>query len=231
MQCIILAAGRGTRMKGLTEGMPKHLLQVGGKTLLEHKLDILPSEIDEVILVVGYMGSMIQNYLGGLYGNKRLLYVEQEDSRGGSADALWSAKEVLHGKFLVMNGDNLYAGVDIRSCLSHEWAVLVKHLDKLDKAAKVVADKKGRITNIFEREEHDGGEGYANTGLYVLDLRIFDYKPVPKSPGSRELGLPQTMMQAARNISIQAVPATFWVEIKTPEDLEKAEHMLKNLAT
>jgi NDP-sugar pyrophosphorylase family protein len=104
-------------------------------------------------------------------------------------------------------------------------------MDKLDKAAKVVADKKGRITNIFEREEHDGGEGYANTGLYVLDLRIFDYKPVPKSLGSREFGLPQTMIQAARNISIQAVPATFWVEIKTPEDLEKAEHMLKNLAT
>lgn len=226
MQAVILAAGRGSRMGALTEATPKCLLTVAGKTLLEHKLDALPESVDEVIIIVGYLGSKVHDFIGGNYRGKRILYEEEENPTSGTAAALWLARDILKEKFLVMNGDNLYARSDMEECLKYEWAVLVKTVPHVGTGA-VVTDKSGRITGILESTEHAGGKGLANTGFYLLDTRIFDYKPVPKSADSSELGLPQTMMQAAKTIHIQAVPAEFWVEIKTPDDLERASEALE----
>src|SRR3989344_5542702 len=100
MQCVILAAGRGKRMGSLTDGAPKALLEVSNKTLIEHKLDALPEQIDEVIIVVGYMGSAIQKYLGGFYNDKRIFYVEQEKSNA-TAGAFSGARSVLPAFFFV----------------------------------------------------------------------------------------------------------------------------------
>jgi len=61
MQAIILAAGRGTRMGELTNDLPKPLLKISGRPILEYTLANLPREIDEVILVIGYHGHKIKN--------------------------------------------------------------------------------------------------------------------------------------------------------------------------
>lgn len=227
MQAVILAAGRGTRMGALTDSTPKPMLKVAGKTLLEHKLDALPSDVDEIILVVGHMGGVIQSYFGGVYGDRRILYVEQENPQGGTAEALWLTKDLLHDKFFVMNGDNIYGAQDMAECAKYEWAVLVQKRDEVRTGA-VLVDGQGLVRGIAENTEHAGKEGYANTALYVLDMRIFDYPAVPKAKDSTELGLPQTMMQAAKDVPIQAVEASLWIEIKEPDDLKKAEEILGN---
>lgn len=132
MQAIIFAAGKGTRMRELTEGTPKSMLEVAGKPILQLKLDALPESVDEVILVVGYLGSVIHNYFGGLYGGRRILYVEQENPVGGTADALWQAKDILKGKFLAMNGDDLYATADMEKMLAtDDWSMLVMKREEL----------------------------------------------------------------------------------------------------
>src|SRR3989338_8305110 len=113
MQAIILAAGRGERMGALTDNTPKALLEVAGKTLLEHKFDALPYDVDEIILIVVYMGSKILDRFNGRYKDKHILYVEQENPKGGTAEALWNAKSVLHDSFLVMNRDGIYALEDM----------------------------------------------------------------------------------------------------------------------
>jgi len=64
MQCVILAAGKGTRLRPLTENCPKPLVEVGGKTLLDHIVGALPSSVDELIIVTGYLGEMIEAYCG-----------------------------------------------------------------------------------------------------------------------------------------------------------------------
>lgn len=227
MQAVILAAGRGTRMKELTAGTPKSMLKVGPRTLLDYKFDALTDFADEIIIVVGYLGSVIHDHYGPDYfGKIRLLYVEQEDPVAGTADALWRAKDVLKDRFLVMNGDNLYAREDIAKIAQQKnWAVLVQKLDHIE-TGRVLVDGKNHVTGIEENSEHDKDGGWANTGLYLLDRRIFNYRPVPKAAGSKELGLPQTMMTAARDVTISAVPASWWLEIKSPEDLQKAEDVL-----
>lgn len=213
-------------MKELTENTPKPLLEVAGKTLLEHKLDTLPDSVDEIIIIVGYLGSKIHDRIGGIYKNRRVLYVEQEDPTGGTAEALWLAKDLLHDRFFVMNGDNLYAKADLEKCADlKDWVVLVQEREHVG-TGRVVVDSHMHVKDIAENSEHKGERGYANTGMYVLDTRVFKYEPVPKAKGSKELGLPQTFIQGVDDVKTHAVAASMWVEIKSPSDLKKAEEVL-----
>ena len=226
MQAVILAAGRGTRMGALTDNTPKPMMKVGGKNLLEHKFDALPDEIDEIIIIVGYLGGMIQKYFGGEYNGKRIFYIEQE-VLNGTAGALELARPILHDRFLILMGDDLYAPLDIERATQvpeGSWAIAGLAVEELGSAANIEVDASGVATAVVEAADHGGGPGYVNTGLYTLDMRFFDYPLVLKSVGSNEYGLPQTMIHAG--IPIVLVPATSWIQITAPEDIERAEEML-----
>lgn len=227
MQAVILAAGRGSRMGDLVKEVPKPMLKVAGKTLLEHKFDALPESVGEVVLVVGYLQDVIKGFFGDFFGGRNVSYVTQENIVGGTADALWQAKALLKGKFIVMMGDDFYAKEDIAVCLVHEWALLVKKLPDLGTRGKVLVDADQRITQILEHEEHSGGPGLASTNMFVLDTRVFDYPLVTRSKSKNEYGLPQTVAAAAKagNIPFFAVPATKWMQITSPEDIQKAEEV------
>lgn len=224
MQAVILAAGRGTRMGVLTDNVPKPLLEVAGKSLLEHKFDALPEEVDEVILVVGYLGGKIQERFGGSYQGKRILYVEQE-VLDGTMGALSRVKGILSDRFLVMMGDDLYAGEDIAQCIATpDWVMLVDDTSNMNAGGRVIVDESGAIINI-EEGNHKGDPGLASTGLFVLDTRIFQYPMVAKVAGSDEFGLPQTVLAASQTsgIPFSAITSTFWIQITDSYDLVRAE--------
>ncbi|TSC68205.1 MAG: glucose-1-phosphate thymidylyltransferase, partial [Parcubacteria group bacterium Gr01-1014_72] len=107
MQCIILAAGEGVRMRPLTLTTPKPLLRVYGKPIIDHILDSLPSAVDSVVLVVGYRREALIRYLGASRGGRRLEYIVQEKPTG-TADALLKAREKLTGAFLLLYADDLH---------------------------------------------------------------------------------------------------------------------------
>ncbi len=231
MQAVILAAGRGTRMGELTNDTPKPMLKIGDKNLLELKLEILPESFDEVIFVVGYFNEKIREFFGDEYHGKKIKYVEQSNSVGGTADALWAAKDILKDKFLVMMGDDLYGREDVEICMKQEWALLVDKVRGTRRAGKAILDQDNNVLDIIEGD-HTGEEWWSGTNMFALDTRIFAQIPVPKSPGSSEVGLPQTVLAASRTqgIPLKAVYARFWFQITTPEDLPKAEEALKKVS-
>ncbi|MDP2816140.1 MAG: sugar phosphate nucleotidyltransferase [Rectinemataceae bacterium] len=227
MQAVILAAGKGTRMKELTQSVPKPMLLVNGKTLIEHKLDVLPPEVSEVILIIGYQGNVIREYFKDEFGGRRISYVEQEELNG-TAGALWLAKPLLTDRFVVMMGDDLYAREDVEACFaSPEWSVLVEKTETMASGGRMVMDDRGLIVDI-EEGDHTGKPGLMNTNMLALDSRLFDYPMVPKSLGSDEYGLPQTVLAASKasGIALAAVQASFWIQVTAPEDLQKAEAAL-----
>ena len=227
MQALILASGRGTRMRDLTSETPKSMLQVAGRTLIEHKLDVLPSEVDEVVIVIGYQGKAIQEYFGGESHGRRITYVQQEEL-DGTAKGVWAAKAVLHDRFLVLMGDDLYCREDMERCIATpDWSMVVAPIASMGAGGCVAVDETGAITGI-EEGDHGGRPGIVGTNLFVLDTRFFDMPPVPKAPGSHEYGLPQTavMISKAEAISFKAIETSFWHQVSSPEDLVEAEKRL-----
>lgn len=227
MQAVILAAGKGTRMKELTQSVPKPMLTVNGKTLIEHKLDVLPPEVTEVILIVGYHAEVIRDFFKDSFNGRRITYVVQE-KLDGTMGALALAKPHLSGRFVVMMGDDLYARADVEECLkSLGWSVLVEKTETMASGGRMVMDDTGHIVDI-EEGDHTGKPGLMNTNMLSLDTRVFDYPMVPKSAGSDEFGLPQTVLAASRasGIALAAVPASFWIQVTAPEDLKRAETAL-----
>ena len=218
-QVVILAAGRGRRMKDLTDGTPKPLLKVDGKNLLEHKFDALPDEIKEIVIVIGYLGDQIKDYFGDSHNGRKITYVEQGEL-DGTGGALMCAKDVLNERFLVLNGDDVYPTKDIEKMLKYPWAIGVKHFRTEMCGGLVVVDEHGMLKDIVEGKHADGG--FVNMGIYVLQKSFFDYPLTPKAEGSDEYGLPQQLMLAAKDVQVHVytVESTGWRQYSCPEDLE-----------
>ncbi|MBU0750196.1 nucleotidyltransferase family protein [Patescibacteria group bacterium] len=227
MQAIILAAGKGTRMGSLTETLPKPMLPINGKTLLEHKFDQLPAVIDEIIIVIGYLGDVIKERYGNEYNSTKITYMEQTELNG-TGGALLLLQPILNERFMILMGDDIYAREDMENCIATEgWSLLLEDMEHMAAGGKMIVNDKGEVVGI-EEGNHRGTPGLFNTNLAVLDRRIFDFPPVPKNEGSAEFGLPHHMVQAslAGNIPIHAVMTTFWIQITAPEDLERASTLM-----
>ncbi len=225
MKAVIFAAGKGKRMGELSEETPKPLLRVLQKSLLEHKLDSLPEQIKEVLIVVGHLKEKIINHLGESYDGRKITYIVQDELLG-TAHCLFLCKEHLLGeeKFLVMMGDDIYCKDDMVECLKYDFAILIREVDSVFGKGKVIFDHEGRIKDILEKYP-EKTPGFVGTGMYVLTPKIFDYEMVA-IPGG-EFGLPQTILSAKKDIEIKAVQSRFWLQISAPEDLSIAETFLK----
>jgi NDP-sugar pyrophosphorylase family protein len=208
--------------------MPKPLLTVLGNNLIEHKLSVLPPEIDEVIIVVGYLGDKIRTHFGENFRGKKIRYVEQKELLG-TMFALKQAENLISGRFMVMMGDDLYSKEAVDECLKYPWAVLVKKMEERGRGALVVVDKNKHIKDIVEGAELQKGN-LNNAGLYVLQPDIFKY-PLVQIP-SGEFGLPQTLVKAAKDFEISVVESkNGWLQITNPDDLKNVEKEMKKAAS
>jgi NDP-sugar pyrophosphorylase family protein len=224
MQAVILAAGRGKRMLHLTDNIPKPMLKINGKPLLEHKLETLPKEIDEVVIVIGYRGEHIMDYFGHEFKGKKIKYIFQKNNNG-TGGALHLAKGMLNDKFLVMNGDDLYHKQDLKKMFKHNFAILGYKVDDPRRYGAIKTDKRGNMIEVIEFPK-DAKYKLVNTGAFVLNKKFFEYDLVPKRAGDAEFGLPQTLAQMSKNHKIKVIKAKAWYPIGNPEDLEKAEEEL-----
>ncbi|QQG37932.1 MAG: NTP transferase domain-containing protein [Candidatus Kaiserbacteria bacterium] len=236
MQAVILAAGHGSRMGELTTAIPKPMIDVGGKPLLQYKLELLSDEfpeIEEVVVIVAYAKSVIQHTFGSKFSRLPIRYVEQRE-HNGTAGALWEAKELLKDRFLVMMGDDIYAKEDIAQALAVEqgWAVVVQQLPEMHRAGSVELSDDGLVARIVEGDL-GAQPGIASTNLYLFDARLFTAPLVPKQAGSTEYGLPQTAAEGAKTLGIPLQPlfTDRWIEINAPQDLVRAATILKVRAT
>ncbi|KKW11618.1 MAG: Nucleotidyl transferase [Parcubacteria group bacterium GW2011_GWA2_49_9] len=224
MQDVILAAGLGTRMRPLTNTVAKSLVKIAGRPLLEYTFDALPDEVDEVIIVIGYLGEQIRAYLGDMFRGRCIKYVVQNKLEG-TAKALWEAKPFLKGRFVVLMADDIYGKEDIEKCLQHEQSMLVYRQKRESPGGEVVLNKKGELAEVLEKNSIPIGALVA-TNVYVLTPAFFQYEPVKKHPDSPEYGLPQTVVEMSQDHPVFVVEATRWLKITTPEDLILAEKSL-----
>lgn len=223
MQCVILVAGKGTRMRPLTSNCPKPLLHVCGKPILEHIVDSLPEEIDELVLIVGYLKEQIQALCGSEYLGRMVVYCEQENFAGGTGDALLRARDVLHGKFLFMYGDDIHGSEALRKAVTCEHAILGTHSDTPERYGVLVPNAEGALKEILEKPKNPPSN-LINIGGFVITESIFDYA-VPVSD-SGELYVTDMLTAYAQDNPVQILEQKVWIPIGYPEDIEKAERIL-----
>jgi NDP-sugar pyrophosphorylase family protein len=223
MQAVILAAGRGARLRPLTYHVPKPMIRIAGKNLLEHSLDALPDEVDEVILVIGHLGEQIINHFGKEYRGHLITYVKQPHLYG-TGHALHACRNLLHDRFLVLMGDDIYSRADIEKCLKYEMSLLAQEVNGKFVGGRITLTPAGNLDTIIEGT-HNRNRSLVNTGLYVLACVFFDYELV-RLADKKEYGLPQTIARMARNHPIAIERADFWLQVNDQTGLRRAENLL-----
>jgi NDP-sugar pyrophosphorylase family protein len=223
MQAVILVAGKGKRMKHLTKNSAKPMLKIKGKPILEYKINALPKKVKEVIFVVSHCSEQIMKHFKKKFNGRKITYVFQ-NRLNGTAGALHTAKCILKDKFLVMNGDDLYRKKDLINIIKHDFAVLAYEVEDPRLYAVIKKNQSGNVMEIIEKPKNKKNK-LTNIGVYVLNKKFFDYDLVPIGKG--EFGLPQTIAKMAKDCKVKVVKATAWHPIGNPEDLKKAEEVIK----
>ncbi|MCH8244519.1 NTP transferase domain-containing protein [Patescibacteria group bacterium] len=222
MQAVIFAAGKGTRMDPLTRDNSKLLLKVLGIPILERNLEQLNNLVDEVILVVGYRGELIQEYFGKHYKNLKITYALQKEQLG-TGDAAKQALPFLLGQCLFMNGDDLYDKQDIQRILKKYPSILVAQAEHPERFA-VVETKDDKVTSLVEKPEHPKGN-LVSVGMYFLDSSIFQRDIEKALRGEYEFT--DYVRLWLKEKDLYFVVAKEWLPISIPENIVAAERVLK----
>lgn len=169
MKIVIPMAGYGTRLRPHTWSKPKPLVTVAGKPVLGHVLDMfetLPS-IDEVVFIVGYLGTQVQDYVARAYPGLKARYVEQTEMLGQS-HAVWLAREGLSGPMLLVFVDTLI-DTDLRGLASEkaEAVAWVKAVPDPRRFGVVELGPDGLVRRLVEKPQ-DAANNLAVVGMYYL---------------------------------------------------------------
>ena len=220
MQAVVLAAGKGTRMRPLTLDCPKPLLEIGGIPIIEHIANALPEEITEIIVVIGYLGEMIKARYPETMAGRPVTYVDQPQGEGiGTALALVSTKSLLSGRFMVVLGDDLHSPLGFKEALTHESAIVAYKHENPSLFGVIALNADGTLDTLVEKPEFPPTD-LISTGAMVLDESIFTYPMVLHEKG--EYFIPDMVTPYAKDVPVHVVVTPFWMPIGTSEDLARA---------
>jgi len=235
MKAVILAAGRGTRMGDLTTNLPKPMLPVEGKPVLEHIVEGLRdgAKITEIFIIIGWQGNVIRDYFGdGKRWNVTITYGEQK-VQDGTGKAPEVAKEwVGQESFLLASGDILsteYAS--LVKAFQEDGVLALKAGEDLSKGGAVVLDEQGFMTTIVEKGSSSEipANAFYNAAIYVLPSRIFEFTAkLEKSPrGEYELtdALKSFVNSGARLRGVILQKA--WADVRDPSVLAELNRAAK----
>jgi len=233
VKAVVLAAGKGERLKPLTDDRPKVILKVANRPIIEYVLENLYPFVDEFVIVVRYKKEKIMETLGDEFGGKPITYVEQLPGEG-TAKAIESARESVEEEFIVANGDIYFEEDAVRELVSAfrreraDVAIVVKHFEDLSHFGKV--DVHGnRVVSILEKPGKV--PGYANLGIYAFRSSVFEFiaKTGLSERGEYEITDTINLMIEA-GLRVIAVPYEgYWNDIGRPWNLlELNEYLLKS---
>lgn len=180
MQAVMLVAGKSTRTYPLTLTRPKPMLPIANITLIEHNLLQLEGLVSEVILIVGYMQEMIRDFLGDSWNGIKITYCEQKEQLG-TGHAVLQVESLIHGRFIVMNGDDIFSNTDIQQLMQLEAGALVKHVEDPSQYGVYKVDAKNRVLDLVEKPKEFIGT-LTNIGCYLFNPDFFtDLHAMPLS--------------------------------------------------
>ena len=179
---VILAGGLGTRLRPLTENIPKPLVKLAGIPLIRRIVDSIPGDIERVFVAAGYRADKLSDYFkNDRDAGERDVRVVPEENALGTAGALWNLRNELGDEFVVFNGD-VVSSLDVSSAISFHRSmnatatISAWEVDDTEAYGVLRIDAEDRITGFVEKPKK--GEAVSrliNAGTYVMNRHVFDF--------------------------------------------------------
>jgi mannose-1-phosphate guanylyltransferase / phosphomannomutase len=229
MQAVILAGGKGTRMGDLTREIPKPLLPLAGKSILEYQIDLAKRYgHNDIILLTGYQGRKISDYFGkGSKWGVSIRY-HQETVPLGTGGALRAIEEMLDDSFLVLYGD-IVINMDLDWLAAFHrrkktCATLVVHPNSHPYDSDLLEMDHNDYITAFHRKPHEPGRCYrnlVNAGVYLFSREMLNAIPVGTFSDLGKDIFPQLINTPMALTGYNT--AEYLVDVGTPERLKMVE--------
>ena len=228
LEAVIMAGGRGKRLSPLTDIVPKPMLRLGDKPIIEHNIDRLISfGIKKIYISVKYLGQQIVDYLGD--GSQKGISIEYvwEDEPLGTAGALALINDLSTEHILLMNSD-LFTNVNFESLylkLTNERAdmAVASTEYKVDIPYAVFETQEGRVTNFREKPSFIY---HSNAGIYILKRSL-----IAKIEKGKYCDITDVMEQLVTEGGklVYDPIIGYWIDIGKTVDYEHAQEFIKHL--
>ena len=235
MKAVVLAAGKGTRLRPLTDNKPKGLVEVNNKPIITHCFERLAQlDAEEFVVVVGYRKEDIIEYYGDEWNGIPITYTHQHE-QNGLAHALLTAEEHIDDDFMLILGDNIFEAnlddvVHRQQESRADAAFLVEEVpwDEASRYGVCDTNSYGEITDVVEKPD-DPPSNLVMTGFYTFSPAIFHACKLvqPSNRGEYEISEAiDLLIQSGR--TIDAIGLDGWrIDVGYPEDRDEAEKRLQ----
>lgn len=220
MKAIILAGGKGKRLRPITDYVPKPLVPLNNTPILEWQIRYLKKfEIDEIIICTGYKTKMIENFLAVKeFGVKIKISVESKPL--GTGGAIKQAGKQIKGKsFIVINGDTI-TNIDLKKLLKKHNSIAAIELRTKYGVMEIIEDK---VKKFHEKKAIS--DFWMNAGIYHLEKSVL--KDLPKTGDIEKTVFPQYANKGKLNtIKFQNVK---WYSVDSFKDMEECSKEVKKI--
>lgn len=228
LECMIMAGGRGKRLSPLTDKIPKPMLLLGGKPIIEHNIDRLISfGIKKIYISLRYLGEKIQNYFGdGSSKGIQIIYI-WEDKPLGTAGALSLVNEFETEHILLLNSD-LFTNVNFED-------MYLKLIN--ENADMVVASKEYKVDIPFAVFDCEGEQVssfkekptylyHSNAGIYIFKKELIS--KIPKNSNFDITDLMDLLIKDKGKLIHDPIRG-YWIDIGKPIDYKNAQDFIKHI--
>ncbi len=228
LECMIMAGGRGKRLSPLTDTVPKPMLTLGDKPIIEHNIDrLIAFGIKKIYISVKYLGEQIEMYFGD--GSSKGISIEYiwEKEFLGTAGALSLVKEFKSEQVLLMNSD-LFTDVDFEDLYldliaqGADMAVASTEY-KVDVPYAVFETKNEQVVNFKEKPTYIF---HSNAGIYILNRALIH--KIPKNQFYDITDLMEKLVREGGKLIHNPIVG-FWIDIGSPIDYKQAQEFVKHI--
>ncbi len=218
VKCVILAGGKGERLRKVISDIPKPMAPVAGKPFLEYLiLQLKKYNIREVVISIGYKGEAIKSYFGNGEKLDMNITYSPEDEPLGTGGALKKAINMVDDeKFIVMNGDS-YLDVDLSKFLDFHMEIqagttlALAHCNDTNRYGRVEINKEGKVQRFIGKGVP--GYGLINCGIYLFQRDIAGIIP-DGNISLEDMILPNIIDKGLFGMTVNG----FFIDIGIPED-------------
>ncbi len=226
IDAVLMAGGKGERLRPLTDNTPKPLLKVGEKAIINHNIDaLLDNGVSNINIAINYLGEQIEEHIKVNYPNQSGICCVGEDKPLGTIGAVANISEFKNDTILVMNSD-LLTNINYEEFYLHhinsgaDMSVAVVPYQVSVPFAIFTYDGDSRINGLAEKPTYNY---YANAGIYLIKREHLAYV----NSGERMDATDLIERLLAENLLIEQFPINGrWIDIGSPDDYRTACSLL-----